>query len=349
MQLGEFHDHQFELKNEDETNTIVRISFGVEIKGKVNPYPNIVGMTVEKVRDAIVSCISYAWQSYNCKALLRTVIQQHSLKQKPILLKMSVKSFFFPDEEAIYWDPFSLTWMMDYGVTTPKRNKQLCYLIPDLVGRRPSNHPEAALKGSPTDLVVGVQSPGAILVHELGHFVQYFMRPHYFTREFKAEALKIDAHKSVLMKLEGEPFGVHLIPDVTIPWEADNVSWNEIPFCESMREIGIIECLRWHYGDALKVQPVDDTGIFVEKGVTLMKYKIDDSWYHSNELWGIKLKGKTKTPKVQFKSGIVLKKHAKEQKAINLEYGEAGIGPIVIPDFVQAKVITDLDFFEFLE
>lgn len=183
---------------------------------------------------------------------------------------------------AIKWCPVAVTWFFDCGQSTAKRNSTLfpSDFNGDLVVRRSDD--TLVYDNSNPPHVMGIQSCAAVLFHEMGHLLQYYMKPQYFTSHFIAAWRENHDH---LVEVNGQ---IHEVPDIDAPWEVDNVNWNEQPFVKQARAAGICEGYKAHYSDAIGGHYVDEVAFTESCGMLVPKVKIGTDWFHTNVAWKLK-------------------------------------------------------------
>jgi len=276
---------------------------GIPIKARFKPAQNRFKQLSEQTcARLIMQSMGYIAQTDMGKAIIEVCAS------KEIKFWLKSNAAYDPNIEGgvVKWDPLSVMWVGDFGKSTGKRNRTKFAngFDGNLVVRK--NDDEWALTGSNTDHVLEPQSAPAVLLHELGHMQQHIRRPHYFADEFKNQALKFKRHQ---IGANADDVNFHLAPDMDTPWEVDNINWVEIPFIKQLRAKGIMDGVRWAYGDGVSNVPIDDMETVRVGDGFAVKVKKGNSWYHLNEGWAITSNG-TK------KKSVTLKKLAAKQQPV---------------------------------
>lgn len=350
LEKDEYYRHELVLSDK----ITLEIHFGVQERFGELYHTTALGKDVLLLRDCIVNCFQYAWQSRTAKAVIAIVADYLKKDNLPLVLNLSQSTLFCHCERSLYWNPFGITWMLDYGISTETRNSRMnSQHHKKWQSVRPKDHSEAtvkgggflSMKGGHTDIVLGMQSPAATLIHELGHFVQYITRcRQYFYQDLTSNTIGNGENHTI----KTQQCEYSTIKDLGIPYEDDNLAWHEIPFCREMRRMGAIEGFRWHDSDAIRTNKetviVKEIGLVEIKvgnekiGKLVLRYKLGDSWYHANELWGCQ----RSSDQVVLKKGIRSENFWKEQNSMSKSLNKVTNGVLDPPIHVSQEVAVQL-------
>lgn len=249
--------------------------------------------TEEHARKLIEDAFKYIEQTSMGAAILREVMMDKTSKTNTNIVHiwfvgkgndaLSPPGTTNPSNNPVVkWCPLQVMWFYDCGKSTARRNRSFRHGFDGNLIVRSPNEKILAYDDKKADHVLGAQTSAAVLLHELGHLVQYFRKPQYFKTEFtktwRENQLRLIAHGG----------NVHMVPDIDAPWEVDNVNWHEQPFIKQCREYGNCEGYKANYSDAVGADDIDDVAIVRVNGILTQKIKVGTTWYHVNAAWKVK-------------------------------------------------------------
>lgn len=288
--------------------TLRSTTFKVSLDTSKFPSLSALGATVHKrwVQEAF----EYMLQSEHGFAIAKTVAKYKNPEtgeaDDVIRLRFHNNACYKNDEQVIQWNPVNVTWFIDHKKTyTTRQSKLKDTGFDSALLVRPPDH--AFTRGNP-DYVWAVVPPAVHLFHEFGHRVQHLMKKPYMIPNSKSfVAGKEKRHFIAEHEADDGKVTTIYATDYTMPWEADNVSWNEIPMVKQLRALGICVGARWYYEDYATAwdAKVSDVALVDVNGTKTYKYqRANGTWYAQKAY--VAVIGAAATSEVQIDGAPVL-------------------------------------------